>query len=317
MIKRNLALISGTLLAAGIIGALAAPPGDRTDKFYGGDPSQIGNDDGTWHGRTGSGIRGWLGPRSVTADEYDARTRERFARLDKNSDGVIDVTEIQAVIMQPGKPRRGDMNRGERMLQQFGNKDGKITKDAFLAEAKRRFAQLDLNNDGKITDDDLPPDMRGKGVLSANGPDMPGPMGRQLAELRLADVKKDGMIALDAYMAVQTKRFEDIDRNKDGIIDKVDFDLVRQEMVAYGVKRFLHAYRSDAEGKVSKEQFYKVAKERFARLDPKGEGKITLGEVEGERRGVRGRHWFNGHRGSDQRSEDSRPSDAPGNAPKN
>ena len=95
--------------------------------------------------------------------------------------------------------------------------------------------------------------------------------------LREADAKGDGVITLDAFLAVQNKRFDDFDRNKDGVIDKSDFDAMRRDMVGYQVKRFLHAYGADADGKVTRDQFYKVAKERFARLDRKGEGRIMIG----------------------------------------
>jgi hypothetical protein len=130
--------------------------------------------------------------------------------------------------------------------------------------------------------------MRGKRMLQANGPAVPGPMAGLLGDLRQADVKGDGVIALDAYVAQQTKRFDDLDRNKDGTVDAADVALLRKDMTDYQVKRFLHAYGADAQGKVTKEQFYKVAKERFARLDPKGEGRITIGRG-GEHGGRMGR----------------------------
>ena len=270
MKKLKLALLSGALVATGAIVAISAP-GPRGE-----------------HG----GIRGWLHARSMTADQYDTRTRERFARLDRNSDGVLDATEIEAAMNEQfGRGRdgaRGSRPRGEaaEFLRQFGNKDGKVTKDAFITEAKRRFAEMDLNNDGKITDDDLPPMMRGRGILKkTDGPMVPGRMSGMLRDLRQADVSPDGAITLDAYVAAQTKRFDSLDRNKDGIVDQTDFDLMRKEMTDYQVKRFLHHYGATADGKVTREQYFKVAKEQFARLDKKGEGRIDFGPREGGRRG--------------------------------
>ena len=43
--------------------------------------------------------------------------------------------------------------------------DGKVTKDEFNRFAKERFANLDVDGDDKITDADLPPMMRGRGLL--------------------------------------------------------------------------------------------------------------------------------------------------------
>ena len=259
MRKLKLALLSGALVAAGALVAISAP-GPRGE----------------------GGMRGWLHPRSMTADQYDTRTRERFARLDRNSDGVLDATEIEAAVKDhfgrghKGSGQRDGHDHSSGFLREFGDKDGKVTKDAFIAEAKRRFAELDLNNDGKITDDDLPPMLRGKGVLNkSDGRKGRERMGGMLQELRRADAGPDGAISLDAFVAAQTKRFDSLDRNKDGIVDKADFDLMHKEMTDYQVKRFLHHYGA-TDGKVTRDQYFKVAKEQFARLDKKGEGRIEF-----------------------------------------
>jgi Ca2+-binding EF-hand superfamily protein len=283
MRKRPLIIATGVLLAAGAVAAISAPGprGHRGDAWEHGDQSDGG-------GRRG--IRGWFGPRSITAEEYDAKTRERFARLDKSGDGILDAAEIEAAAKERFGGRQGRSaehgreNRAEGFLRTFGDKDGKVTKDTFLSETKRRFTQMDLNNDGRISDDDLPPTMRGKSVLKSGGtndPRLMGPMGRMISDLRNADVKGDGVITLEAYMAMHTKRFEDLDRNKDGVVDKTDFEAMRKEMTDYQVKRFIHAYGADSAGKITRDQFYGVAKERFARLDRKGEGKIAFGRNEG------------------------------------
>src|SRR6056297_1437086 len=51
--------------------------------------------------------RGW---REVTRDEYDARTRSRFAKWDANGDGVVDSSEVEAYIAWrlEGRWSRGD-----------------------------------------------------------------------------------------------------------------------------------------------------------------------------------------------------------------
>jgi Ca2+-binding EF-hand superfamily protein len=185
---------------------------------------------------------------------------------------------------------------GDRLLRMFdADKDGKVTKDEFLAGIRKRFAELDLDNDGRITDADLPPMMRGRNVLAGGATGSPGgqigmgfPMLRWLTD---ADSNKDGVITLDEALAAAEKRFVGFDRNKDGVVDKADLDSMRKEMVDYRVKRFIHHFGADKEGKVSREQFTKKAAERFAQLDVDNNGTIDRNELPG-----RGR-WFGRERG--------------------
>lgn len=115
----------------------------------GGEPGQGGGPgmhDGMGRGR-GGGIMGGRGARM-------------FDRYDVNGDGVLDANEIaqhqQKAVTEGVKRMTARLDLGA---------DGKLTRDAFLAKAKARFADLDLDSDGRITDADLPPMMRGRGIL--------------------------------------------------------------------------------------------------------------------------------------------------------
>ncbi|MGE0626596.1 MAG: EF-hand domain-containing protein [Hyphomicrobiaceae bacterium] len=230
----------------------------------------------------------------MTQDEFDTRTRERFARLDKNSDGVIDTTEIEASLSN--RAGRADRRRGaglDRLLARFdANRDGKVSKDEFLDPVKKRFARMDLNNDGKITDDDLSPMMRGRDVLKGEGGYMQrsGFRGRMhgLRRLIAADANKDGVITLDEVVASATQRFDRLDRSKDGAIDNSDFEAIRKDMMAYNVQRFLHRYGADKDGKVTREQFANAAKQRFAQRDLNRDGRIDRKDFRRDRDGRRG-----------------------------
>ncbi len=308
--KKKIAIAAGVLVGLGAIATVAAQQhrgwdhGGRGGHGMGrGDHMGQGMGDGDMRGR------GWFN-RSLTKDAHDTRTRERFAALDKNSDGFIDAAEIEASFTD--RQGRGGWMRGrggegrqagqpgQRMLQRFDdNKDGKVTKDEFQAHVKKRFAQMDLNNDGKISDEDLPPMMRGRNVLAGEGQGagmgrggrggMGGPGGGQggMGWLRGADANKDGSITLDEAVAAATKEFDRFDRSKDGTVDTADFDALKKEMTDYRVKRFVHNFGADKDGKVSKDQFFAKANERFASMDRNSDGTISRDEMPG-RRGMMG-----------------------------
>lgn len=325
--KRLLIGVAGVLLlAAGVGAGIAATDGSPGRRWGHHGDGLHGHDRGEHHGHGG-----WGGRRAArTPEEVDTRLRERFARLDRNSDGTIDRGEIEAMMTEhrghegqgpedQGHGRRygrhGGANDeqaqrhpaggapGERMLRRFDeNKDGKVTKDEFLGTIKRRFAQMDLDGDGKITDADLPPMLRGRGVLTATGPtlgagedQMQGPgrghggrRGMWLGWLRAADANGDGLITLEEVTAQAEKEFARLDRNGDGIADQADRAIVRKEMIDYGVQRFLHGFDAGKEGKITREQFTKVSKERLARMDVDGSQDRERGER--MRRGWRGNH---------------------------
>ena len=278
--RKTVLIIAGALLTVGAVAAISAP-GDRGHRM------------GPMFGGWGDGAMGGKGRWSrqpMTEVEFDANTRARFARLDSNSDGVIHASEIEAALAQRAA-RHGNRGErtGERLLRRFdADRDGKVTKDEFMKDVGARFAELDLNNDGRITEEDLPPAMRGRGILTGNADTPRRGIGRRVFTLlREADANKDGVITRDEALAAAERRFAGLDRNKDGALDKADGDVLRKETADYRVQRFMHRYGADRDGKVTKDQFFAKAKERFARLDRDGDGTLSRGE--------RGRH--KGHRG--------------------
>ena len=292
MTRKTIFLAAGVLLTAGAVAAFAQ--GHRG--WRGGDGDMMG----MHGGETGRGgmMQRWRG---TSAADNDTRTRENFARLDRNSDGVIDAAELETAFAERMSRRHGRMGRkgggdgagmGERMLRRFDqNRDGKVTREEFNATVAKRFAEADLNNDGRIGDDDLPPTMRGRNVLGEGGGMGRGRGGPMMGFVRGADANKDGVITLDEAQAQAGKMFAQFDRTKDNAVDQADFEALKKEMTDYRVKRFSHRYGSDKDGKVTREQFDKVAKERFAQLDFNNDGRVTRDEMPGGGRG----HW--GHRG--------------------
>ncbi|MFM9848773.1 MAG: EF-hand domain-containing protein [Hyphomicrobiaceae bacterium] len=309
--RKTIFIVAGALVAVGAVAAISAP-GDRG--FRGGDAMTFGGWDGDRF--MDGGRRGWW-RQPMTQDEFDATTRARFARLDKNSDGVIDASEIEAVLTKRFEHHGKHGRRfGQRLMHAFDtDRDGKVTRDEFTSTVRSRFAQMDLNNDGRITDDDLPPRLRGRDILARDSGMGFGPGRRILRLLRDADTNKDGVVTLDEAMTAADKHFASLDRNKDGVLDTADRDALRTETVDYRVKRFIHYFGADADGKVTKEQFAAKAKERFARMDLNNDGTISRDERPGWRRGHHGerRGWF-GRGGRDHEDRNDAPETKPGDS---
>lgn len=301
MTRKTIFIAAGVLLTAGAVAAFAQ--GHRGWRGGGDGETMYGMGH---HGEMERGgfMQRWRG---MSAADNDTRTREQFARLDRNSDGVIDAAELEAAFaerMNERQGRRGQSadggGRGERMLRRFdANRDGKVTREEFDASVRKRFAEADLNNDGRISDEDLPPMMRGRNVLAEGGMGR-GRSGPMMGFVRGADANKDGVITLDEALSQAGRMFAQFDRNKDNVIDTADFEALRKETADYQVKRFIHRYGGDKDGKVTREQFDKVAKERFAQMDFNNDGRITRDETPRRGRGHWGGHWGGHGRGGDE-----------------
>ncbi len=306
-------VVGGIAVAAVAATALVANAHrGRMHDGYGSGWSGGGHMFGEHEGR-GHGWRGrWR--RSVSKEDYDARTRSRFAKWDANGDGVVDAEEAQARIerrMEGRMGRRGG-RRMERMLRRFdADRDGKVTKAEAEAHVSEMFAKADLDGDGAITDADLPPMMRDRNVLSGEGQFGRHGMGRghgrygrrhggrhgakrMMHFIIGANANKDGEVTIQEVQDHAAASFKRFDRNADGVIDEADREAFMKEMTDYRVRRFMHRFGAGQDGKLTLEQFRAERDKRFARMDLDGDGTLSRDERGG------GRGWHRGgrqHRG--------------------
>src|SRR5262245_32285029 len=148
--------------------------------------------------------------------------------------------------------------------------------------------------------------MLGEGGGGLFGPS-PARFGERLKEM---DANKDGVITLDEFLARRDPTFAHLDKNKDGVVDRAEFEAAAKESADYWVKRFIRRFDADRDGRISKEEFAKARRERFAMRDLDGDGRIGPEDM-GPGPRERFRRWREG-RGKDGQGQDGADSKATG-----
>jgi hypothetical protein len=94
------------------------------------------------------------------------------------------------------------------------------------------------------------------------------------------DPQKTGAVTIDAYLKGADERFDKIDTKKQGYID-------RDELTAYvgtahsdAIDPFMKRFDAKGDGKITKDEFEKPLRKRFALIDINDDGKITREEAE-------------------------------------
>jgi len=165
-----------------------------------------------------------------------------------------------------------------RIVQQWKNIDADGNGQANYGDIQKvmpdfpaeRFAVLDKNKDGVVSKDELPktaPEAKRKsGDLRQSAQTLNG-------LLIQADADKDGKVSEAEFSKALPKapegRFKELDRNKDGALDK-------QDVPPAGGQGGMRAADTDGDNKVSKAEFElrfaNLPKDRFEKLDKNGDG---------------------------------------------
>jgi hypothetical protein len=98
----------------------------------------------------------------ISAQEYEDAAKTRFQRMDPNQDGVIDADELAAIQkrMEERRAARPDAGQGAggggMWTAMDADHDGKITLAEALAASKARFAELDADKNGSLSEAERP-----------------------------------------------------------------------------------------------------------------------------------------------------------------
>lgn len=95
------------------------------------------------------------------------------------------------------------------------NHDGRISSAEYARAAQSLFEMIDMEHDGTVTLQELE---AARGVLG----DLDGLDAKRI--LALADADEDGKLTLGEWMAFNNVRFDRIDANDDGFIDRAEWN---------------------------------------------------------------------------------------------
>jgi Ca2+-binding EF-hand superfamily protein len=167
------------------------------------------------------------------------------------------------------------------------NKDGVIDQTEFQQSRDKWFADLDANQDGFVTADELKAfgdkmhaewakkhgDQASNGQPDANKKH--GDFSQRI--LQRVDADKDGKISKAEFDAEGSKLFARLDDNGDGKI--AENEMPQRHWARFGGQMF-DRMDADKDGKVTKAEFQAAGDKMFQRMDKNGDGIIEKDEMQ-------------------------------------
>jgi len=162
----------------------------------------------------------------------------------------------------------------DHMLKKWdANGDGRISLDEYLAATTARYQQIDTQNKGAVTADEI-----------ASSPNAAKRMERRAEGLvRHLDAANKGYVTQDDFVAAAKKRFAKLDRKGDG---KLTADELMQhgdkapsgKRAEFAEQRF-DKVDANRDGVVTLSEYTAAATAKFKELDTAGKGRITADEI--------------------------------------
>jgi len=165
--------------------------------------------------------------------------------------------------------------RFEHMLKKWdANGDGRISLDEYLAAASARFQQIDTQNAGSVSADQI-----------ANSPNAHERIERRAEGLvQHLDSAGKGYVTQDEFVAAAKARFAKLDRNGDGKLTPDELETPRgdkalsDKRAQFGERRF-EKLDANRDGVVTLNEYLAAATGKFKELDVAGNGRVTAEEM--------------------------------------
>ena len=157
----------------------------------------------------------------------------------------------------------------ERFIKDFDkNGDGKLSKDEVPPDLRERFDELDLNKDGFLDKDELT-------KHAARIVRRPSPV--ELLQIFIDTAPDDAASRDELQRAYDLLR--KIDANGDGKIDEKELAAARESYCKECVEGMLKEFDKNKDGKISREEARGMPAEEFDRLDANKDGFIDRDEL--------------------------------------
>jgi len=152
----------------------------------------------------------------VTMSELNEASKQRYAKMDADANGVVTMEEFQAYI--------GDRKaqwREQRFAAMDSNSDGQISKEEYIRyreqRAEQRYHDMDINNDGVVSKEEYFTRKSGyRGDKHRHhGGDRHYGGNRFFSRL---DSNNDAQLTMEESLAAWTNWFKRIDTNNDQVV---------------------------------------------------------------------------------------------------
>ena len=205
----------------------------------------------------------------LTQDEVPEKLADRIAAADADGDGQVTKEELQAV--RPGRGGPGGSGGPPPIDQVFersdANGDGKLTQDELPPQVAERIMKADADGDGAVTKEELEQARQA--------------MGGQFADriFERLDENRDGKLTQDELTRFAEKLME-ADADGDGAVTKEELQAAREKLGPHpGATLLFRHFDKDADGKLVASEVPAIARERLLRADADGDGGVTQEEI--------------------------------------